>query len=168
MTFMKNAIILNLERGINLLNSISDENYSNSTIPPYYSSIGCHIRHILDVFSCVLNGFSKGKVDFTIRERNEIIELNTTKGVEYFKLTLNKIKLISEEELKMELLVIDDLGLGKVSSKSTLGAVLMQAQSHAIHHYASVGYIIHQLGIELPDSDFGFNPSSPKEKLKAS
>ena len=65
--------------------------------------------------------------------------------------------------MNCKITVSDDLGLGKISVNSTLAAVLLQAQSHAIHHYASVGYIIYQLGVELPDSDFGFNPTTPKK-----
>lgn len=157
------AIEKNLQRGILLLNSISDDAYTNSTIPPYFSSIGCHMRHILDVFSCVLNGFSIKNIDLTQRERNEDIELKTASGIAYFESILKQIKSLSEEDLTTEIQVTDDLGLGKVTAKSTLGAVLMQTQSHTIHHYASVGYMIHQLGIQLPDADFGFNPTTPKQ-----
>lgn len=165
---MIDAITNNLERGVKLLKTISDENYSNNGIAPYFSSIGCHIRHILDVFSCVLIGYPDKRIDLTVRERNELIELKTFNGIEYFELIINKIKNLSEDDLKTEIIVTDNLGLGKVSSNSTLGAVLMQTQSHAIHHFASIGYIIHHLGIDLPDSDFGFNPSTPNKKLKAS
>jgi hypothetical protein len=38
----------------------------------------------------------------------------------------------------------------------------MQVQSHAIHHFASIGYLIYQLEIELADADFGYNPTTPK------
>ncbi|APZ48126.1 hypothetical protein BW723_10675 [Polaribacter reichenbachii] len=157
------AIEQNLQRGIKLLTTISDDEYANNTIPPYFSSIGCHVRHILDVFSCVLNGFDDKKIDLTLRERNEYIELKTASGIAYFELILQKIKLLSNDDLQTEVIITDDLGKGKVSSKSTLGAVLMQTQSHAIHHFASVGYIVNQLNIELPDSDFGYNPSTPKK-----
>jgi len=58
--------------------------------------------------------------------------------------------------------VSDDLGRGMIKAKYTLAAVLIQAHSHAIHHFASIGYIIHQLGIALPDEDFGYNPTTPK------
>ena len=27
----------------------------------------------------------------------------------------------------------------------------------------TIGFIIHQLGVELPDADFGFNPTTPKK-----
>lgn len=165
---MRKAIKVNLQKGVKLLNTISDENYSNNGIPPYFSSIGCHVRHILDIFSCVLNGFPDKNIDLTKRDRNEIIELKTSNGIAYFESIINQVEKISDDDLKTEVMVIDNLGLGKVSSKSTLGAILMQAQSHAIHHFASIGYIIHHLGIELPDSDFGYNPSTPSKKLKAS
>ena len=58
--------------------------------------------------------------------------------------------------------VTDDIGLGVITANYTLGGVLIQAHSHAIHHFASVGYIISQLDIKLPDADFGFNPTTPK------
>ena len=53
---MISAIIQNLNRGINLLSSISDADYANNSTAPYYSSIGIHMRHILDVFSCIFDG----------------------------------------------------------------------------------------------------------------
>ncbi len=60
------------------------------------------------------------------------------------------------------------MGLGIEEVSTTLGAILMQAQSHAIHHYASVGYVIHQLGICLPDNEFGFNPTTSKNENSTS
>ncbi|MGB5384422.1 MAG: hypothetical protein WBN19_11245, partial [Lutimonas sp.] len=69
---------------------------------------------------------------------------------------------LSDEELQMTVGVHDDLGLGKLEATYTLAAILIQAHSHAIHHFASIGYIIHQLGISLPDDDFGYNPTTPR------
>jgi uncharacterized damage-inducible protein DinB len=165
---MIEAIQKNLERGIKLLNTISDEEYSNNKVPPYFSSIGCHMRHILDVFSCILMGFPEKAIDLTKRERNEIVELETANGIKYFESIIHQINSLNQEDLTMNVCVTDDMGLGKETTTYTLGAILMQAQSHAIHHYASVGYIIYQLGIELPDADFGYNPSTPNKNLKAS
>ena len=51
-----------------------------------------------------------------------------------------------------------------VTVNYTLASALIQAHSHAIHHFASIGYIISQLGIELPDADFGYNPTTPKNQ----
>lgn len=163
---MINAIEFNLQRGIKLLHNLSESEYTNESIPPYYSSIGCHIRHILDVFSCIINGFEAKKVDLTKRERNQLVEQNIQFGIAYFEEIIFKICSFSEEDLQSEIILIDDLGLGKMEAKTTLAAVLIQAHSHAIHHFASIGYSIYQLGIELPDADFGYNPTTPKNILK--
>ncbi|MBL4604604.1 MAG: DinB family protein [Flavobacteriaceae bacterium] len=162
---MIDAIEKNLNRGIKLLNSISDEQYSSTSAPPYYSSIGSHMRHILDVFSCIFNGLETKQVDFTARERNPLAEKTTEGGIEYFNLIISKLHTLSEDDFEMGIAVTDDLGTGKVTASYTLGSALIQAHSHAIHHFASIGFIINRLGVELPDEDFGYNPTTPKKEL---
>ena len=162
---MIDAIVKNLQRGVNLLNSISNEQYSNSSVAPYHSSIGCHMRHVLDVFSCVFDGFDTNTALLNKRNRNESLELKTNLGIEYFNKVIDQLNTIEESDLKEIIAVTDDLGLGVKTVDYSLAAILMQAHSHAIHHFASIGYIIYQLGIELPDADFGYNPTTPKLKV---
>ncbi len=159
---MIEAIEKNLYRGIQLLEYISDEEYSNITIAPYFSSIGGHMRHILDVFDCIFAGLESENMNLIDRKRNELAEKFTQHGIDYFNLTIKKLKTLEGEDFNKIVEVTDDLGLGIISAKYTLGAILIQAHSHAIHHFASVGYVISQLGIELPDDDFGFNPTTPR------
>jgi len=163
---MIDAIEKNLNRGIQLLNCISDDEYSNTTIAPYYSSIGIHMRHILDVFDCVLVGLESNNINLINRKRNELAENFTEYGISYFENIIQRLKLIRNEDFNKIVGVTDDLGLGIISANYTLGGILIQAHSHAIHHFASVGYVISQLGIELPDVDFGFNPTTPKNNFK--
>ncbi len=159
---MIDTIIKNLTRGIQLLNCISDDEYNNTSIAPYYSSIGLHIRHILDVFDCVLVGIDSNNINLTNRKRNELAENFIKYGISYFEDIIQRLQLIETEDFNKIVAVTDDLGSGIISVNYTLGAILMQAHGHAIHHYASVGYVISQLGIELPEEDFGFNPTTPK------
>ncbi len=162
---MIDAIEKNLNRGIKLLNSISDVQYSDTTTPPYFSSIGSHMRHILDVFSCIFNGLETKKVDFSARERNPLAEQTTEAGIAYFHLILSKLHALSQDDFEMILSVTDDLGTGKVTANYTLASALIQAHSHAIHHFATIGFIINKLGVELPDEDFGYNPTTPKKMV---
>ncbi len=161
---MIEAIEKNLQKGIKLINAISDDQYSDASVAPYYSSIGCHIRHILDVFSCVFEGLEEDMVFLNKRNRDKSAEIQTTYGLQYFDTILNQLHKLSQSDLEKNIIVKDDMGLGVVGANYTLGAILMQAHSHAIHHFASIGYIIYQLGIQLPDSSFGFNPTTPKNK----
>ena len=162
---MIDAIEKNLKRGISLLTSISDKQYSDTSVAPYNSSIGSHIRHVLDIFSCVFKGLENNFVDFSVRERNKCAEQQTSVGIEYFETIIHQLKTIKKEDFNTRIKVSDDMGLGNEVANYTIGSVLMQAQSHAIHHYASIGYLIYQLGIELPDVDFGFNPTTPKKSV---
>lgn len=164
---MIDAIEKNLHRGVKLLNSITDAQYSDKTIPPYYSSIGANMRHILDVFTCVFKGLENSCVDFSDRERNKLSEEKTQAGIEYFNCVISNLHTIEPSDFDKIISVTDDLGTGRVTTNYTLGAALIQAHSHAIHHFASIGFIIQQLGIELPDADFGFNPTTPKKVIEA-
>ena len=159
---MIEAIQHNLNRGVRLLNSISDIQYSDESVKPYYSSIGRHMRHILDVFDCVFCGLESGQIDLTARKRNELAEQKTAFGLAYFEEIKSKIDEMGTRDLNQIVSVTDDLGLGKVTANYTLNSILIQAHSHAIHHFASIGYIIAELGIELPDADFGYNPTTPQ------
>lgn len=162
---MIEAIEKNLCRGIQLLQYISDEEYSNTTIAPYNSSIGSHMRHILDVFDCVFEGLESNNINLINRKRNELAENFTSNGINYFNETIEKLKRLNKNDFNKIVNVTDDLGLGIISANYTLVGILIQAHSHAIHHFASVGYIISQLGIELPEDDFGFNPTTPKVQI---
>jgi len=156
------AIVQNLNRGTNLLNSISDDQYANNSTAPYYSSIGIHMRHILDVFNCIFEGIEKGQIDLTARQRNELAETKVAVGLDYFDRIIALLNEVREEDLDRLIEVKDDLGLGMITANYTIAAALIQAHSHAIHHFASIGYIISQMGINLPDGDFGYNPTTPR------
>ena len=64
---MISAITHNLQRGVKLLNAIDDNQYGDNSIAPYHSSIGIHMRHILDVFDCIFSGLELRKVDLSAR-----------------------------------------------------------------------------------------------------
>jgi uncharacterized damage-inducible protein DinB len=160
---MIKAIEQNLERGIQLLNSITDKQYSNSTIPPYFSSIGCNMRHILDAFTSICNGLESGFVDFSDRKRNTICEEKTAEGILYFKETIQKLNEINPQDFEKQIAVTDNLGTGAITINYTVESALAYAHSHAIHHFASIGFLVNQLEIELQDADFGYNPTTPRK-----
>lgn len=159
---MINAIVNNLDRGVKLLNSIDDAQYSDVSVAPYFSSIGGHMRHVLDVFDCIFEGLETKKVDLAARKRNELSEQKIAFGLNYFNEVITKLNTLNNIDLDQIVEVQDDLGLGVVVQNYTLGSALIQAHSHAIHHFASLGYLVNQLDIALPDNNFGYNPTTPR------
>lgn len=146
-----------------LLNNLSSEDLCNVTIPPYYSSIGSHVRHILDFYNCIFYKTSENKLDLTIRSKNKALETNCECAQNYLEQIVEKLK-ETTLDVNETVIVIDDLGLGKTEVLYTYGALLAQANSHTIHHYAIINYILNSLGIVFNDSEFGYNPTTLKQE----
>lgn len=155
------AAIANLERAERLIRVLDDHAYANAKSGPYFSSIGSHIRHILDIFACVIHGAESGVVDLTDRRRGTAAESVREKGLEYVQSVIRGLGRLAQTDPATPVRMLDDLGLGMKEIPSTLGAGLCQAHSHAIHHYACIGYLLHLQGLKLPDPAFGFNPTTP-------
>ena len=154
----------NLQLGADLLNMLSPAQYRDRSVRPYHASVGNHMRHILDIFDCIFCGLdADGKIDLTARKRNLETEQNIAAGLAYFERTITKLEALKNVDMSRILEVSDDLGGGKITAPYTLAAILIQAHSHAIHHYASIGYILSELGIDMPADVFGYNPTTPKE-----
>ncbi|MFD1614421.1 hypothetical protein [Gelatiniphilus marinus] len=142
-----------------LLDGLQDHTLSNATVAPYYSSIGTHIRHILDFYDCIFN--SDNLIDLTARSRSKDVESKCDCAANYLNTIIEKLRK-ADFNMNDPVVVVDDLGLGKIEIKYTLGAVFAQANSHTIHHYAIINYILQGLKIPFNDADFGYNPTTPK------
>jgi len=157
-----NASLITLEKSKKLLLSISDKELSNNTVSPYYSSIGSHIRHILDFYDCIL--VEGNYLDLTQRKRSFEIENYCSAAINYLDQQIEKLK-SGLYTLERAVKVIDDLGTGSLEIDYTFSSLLAQANSHTIHHYAIINYILDCLDIKVKDSDFGYNPTTPKKTL---
>lgn len=151
-----------LQKSKKLLLSLNSESLSNASISPYYSSIGSHLRHVYDFYNCLLNNGNKGVIDLTIRKRDLSVETCCDSAIGYLDDITLKLKSLKYEANTL-VKVIDDLGYGNVEINYTYPALLAQANSHTIHHYAIIGYILDRLNIEFLDDDFGYNPTTPKK-----
>lgn len=155
------AVVLNLRRAEELVRDLDPAAYANTGIAPYYSSIGAHVRHILDIFSCVTNGLESDTVDLTDRRRGTPEESDPGLALAYLERVIGQLQTLRDLPQGLPVRVTDDLGLGVVSTPYTLGAALCQAHSHAIHHFACIGYLLSLQGLPLPADGFGLNPTTP-------
>ena len=150
-----------LQKSQVLLDNLSNMQLCDASVSPYYSSIGTHIRHILDFYDCIFSVNTENKVDLTARSRNKNVESDCECAQEYLTLIIGRVSSISSD-INEVVLVVDDLGLGKLEIPYTYGSLLAQANSHTIHHYAIINYIFDSLEIVINDAEFGYNPTTPK------
>ncbi|MEW4922501.1 hypothetical protein [Algibacter sp. 2305UL17-15] len=162
MNIIIQSTIKTLQKSQLLLDNLSNLQLCDASVPPYYSSIGTHIRHILDFYECIFNTDSENRVDLTARSRNKDVESDCGCAQDYLVAIVEKLNSASFE-VNDTVLVIDDLGLGKTEIPYTYGSLLAQANSHTIHHYAIINYIFDSLGIVINDVEFGYNPTTPKQ-----
>ncbi|MFI1743463.1 hypothetical protein [Thalassobellus sediminis] len=153
-----------LNKTKSLLDNLDDNLLCNDSISPYNSSIGTHVRHILDFYECIFNINSKNQIDLTARSRNKDVECKCCSARAYLDTIIDKLS-SSNLDMNTTVDVFDDLGLGKTEIQYTMGALFSQANSHTIHHYAIINYILEGLKISFDDCDFGYNPTTPKERL---
>lgn len=162
MNIIIQSSIYTLSKSKQLLCSLSNEDLSNHSVSPYYSCIGSHVRHILDFYDCIIEGIDERTIDLTNRKRDERMHSDCNYTLSHVERIIDALKKFDNYRFTQDYKVSDDLGLGKVEIKYTLGAILAQANSHAIHHYAIINYILDRLGISIIDETFGFNPTTPK------
>lgn len=162
MKIIIDSSITSLEKAISLLSNLPNDKYTDCSISPYYSSVGSHIRHILDFYSCIILGSKNSEIDLTARKRDIRIENDTQFAIKSTKAII--LELNNFDDLNKRLLVNDNLGLGEIKIEYSIANILAQANSHTIHHYAIINYILDRLGVMFEDEDFGLNPTTPKLK----
>ncbi|WP_420573078.1 hypothetical protein [Kordia sp.] len=165
-TILIDSLLSTLYKSKNLLNEINDISYCCKEIGPYYSSVGSHIRHILDFYNCIFKGLKSQHVNLTSRDRNQKIESDCNCAISEIDVIAHKLRNLHSTDLNLLLNVEDNLGNGNITLQYTLAALLAQANSHTIHHYAIIGYITERLNVVIEDENFGYNPTTPKKMLK--
>jgi len=155
-----------LEKSLILLENMPESAYVDNSVGPFYSTIGGHIRHILDFYSAIFKGLNNYLIDLTDRERNTTIESDINFAKMKIKQVLAELESYLNYDLEDKYELIDDLGLGKVSIPTNLYAILVQANSHTIHHYAIVSQLLFAFDIVIEDKTFGYNPTTPVKVIK--
>lgn len=154
-----------LEKSLVLLENISSSIYIDESVGPFYSSIGGHIRHILDFYTSIFNGLDSNLIDLSKRERNSIIETDVNFAKAKIKIVLTELGDYSNYKLESRYNLIDDFGQGRITIPTNLYAILVQANSHTIHHYAIISHLLYAYDIVIPDKTFGYNPTTPIKEV---
>ncbi|WP_395057988.1 DinB family protein [Flavobacterium sp.] len=148
-----------LEELKDLLNQLSNEDF---TLPILYlgnSSIGEHSRHIIEMFQCLLNSYESGLLNYDDRVRNNLIQTNTDFAIQ----TIDKIIKSIERENKN--IVLNQMFYENyVSIETNYFRELLYNLEHCIHHQALIKVAVFQLdNIQVTDT-FGIAPSTIEYK----
>lgn len=151
-----------LQQGIDLLERHTLDSYVNANGQTFGSSIGSHMRHVLDHYDSLANGLSSGVVDYDDRIRGTAVETDLSTGIAIareLKLGLEKLEFDLASSVKV--IVSSNTRESDAGSISTIGRELHFLASHTVHHYALIAIASRMQGIR-PIDTFGVAPSTLK------
>lgn len=155
-----------LSQGLTLLFELEDATYSRTADAPFHASVGGHYRHVLEHFESLVKGLRSGEINYDARKRN----VRTQSEVTYASVAtcdmLRVLRRCSAETLSRNCRVINSVGYGAsqpVPMDSNIGRELAYCIGHAIHHYAIIRLLCHELRVSVP-AEFGVAPSTLKHR----
>lgn len=155
----------NLKSLKSLISNIENAEYKQKIKCLTNSSIGQHIRHILEFYNCLLDGKISARINYDNRPRN--IEIETDKFVSILIINeiIEKLQLINEDcDLKIEINLSD-----KTRNKSDLNTSLFRELAycleHSIHHQALIKVALIEMKLAHKiDKYFGVAPSTIRHR----
>lgn len=135
---------------LDLINQLSNDNYSKPCDVLSNATIGEHSRHIIEMFQCLENQYQNGVVDYDKRARNYQIQTDTEFASIAIKTILSELDK-PNKELVLEQCVDNE----KLLIQSNYHRELLYNLEHCIHHQALIKVALLHYGITCVDKDFG-------------
>lgn len=161
MNTMINGNLESLDQMIYFIESLSDEEYQQAAKPWFDSSIGQHLRHILDLFFALVNS-TESDINYNIRRRGAPVESSREVGLQELQQVRDWVAKISVETMHKETVVHTETALSHQQTdqfKSSFGRELCFASSHLIHHLAIMAAIAKMSG-KFVDERLGLAPAT--------
>jgi hypothetical protein len=135
---------------VDLLNQLSEEEYSESCFELSGASIGEHTRHIVEMFQCLNRNYDSGIVNYDKRERNVLIQTNANFAVQ---MILDIKNSITRGNKNLELQQMIDGTAIRI--QSNYHRELLYNLEHCIHHQALIKVAILKFENVTVDENFG-------------
>ena len=148
-----------LQQVIELIKIASDTNY-HKTPPTGGSTIGRHVRHILDHFDALKTGLAKGKIDYDQRHRDSVIETDTRLAAAHTKSIIDWLSKYAKTDQAVNMKTEISAVLQEPQTvPSSLKRELIYLMNHTIHHSAYVALLLKSFGEDV-DETIGLAPAT--------
>lgn len=154
-----------LRQAIELLDNLSEQQICHSEARGAPSSIGKHMRHIVEHYQSFLAGLETGLVDYNTRPRCAEVETSRECARQAVQAVIQRLEEIDNLELDLAQLV--DVYLqttihaeSEPAVRSTLGREFVFLHGHAVHHFAQLSSQLQIMGSSIDASQLGKAPST--------
>ncbi len=129
------------------------------------SSIGAHVRHVLNHARALVDGAASGTIDYDHRVRGTAIETDPAAALRELEYLINSTRLLAGHDAGEQ--VGEQVGVAimptrdgeSVTLTSSLARELAFVLSHSIHHNATICGMAVAAGHDVPEG-FGYAPST--------
>lgn len=160
---MSKSYVEVVDQAISLLDDISLGDYKEVLAPHFTSSIGAHIRHIIDHFLALKEASCSSCINYNNRNRHSDIEHSPAAAIAALKSIIEWLNQTGNNQLlNKRVSVLTEIDISDTKSttcESTFERELVFVASHAIHHYALIRIIRKMQGKNSPEF-FGFAPAT--------
>jgi hypothetical protein len=120
--------------------------------PRAFSAVGPHLRHCVEHFKLLLDGWRSGFVDYDARARDPRLERDPWAVLAALEDITGSLSTIQRENLHDELVVSQSAAPGRppASSGTRLERELLFLSGHAIHHIAIMVLAASAAGVAIP------------------
>ena len=150
-----------LEDVLDLLDKIENETYCKPLKIIDNNSMAMHFRHIHDFWNCFLKGIKSKKINYNLRQRNQVFENDKNKMKAAFNLIIDHFDNIKFDDLLIEDDLIDP-NKNNISISSNTNRELIFLYEHTVHHIYIIRMVMNNLNIKIKNKLIGYNPSTIK------
>ena len=150
-----------------LIDKLENAGYSKKIDVLSKSTIGKHVRHIIEFYDCLLNGISINTVDYDKRERNLLLEIDVNYASGYIDDLKHRLSLITKDKTLQLDVCFSEYTDEKITIQTTYYRELAYNIEHTIHHMAiiKIAVVSECRHIQI-DSNFGVAYSTIKHQQK--
>jgi len=149
MTKVIKGSIESLEQMIDFIQGLSDEIYMQIPEPLFSSSIGEHLRHILDLYMALINANDLENINYDVRRRGIGLEKDKNEGIKELYIVCDWLKLLDLMKLNIKTNISTEVSVYNeiaVNFPSTVGREVCFVSTHLTHHLALMAAIAKFLG----------------------
>ena len=142
------------------LDQLSNEEYVQPSKILLNATIGQHVRHIIELFLCLDNGYEEGVVNYEKRKRDYQIESNRQLAASLLKAIYGNIDRANKEIILEAEDYCDSMQV--ISIPSNYYRELAYNLEHTIHHMALIRVAVNEVTSLVLPEEFGVAYSTVK------
>ncbi|MBK8086886.1 MAG: DinB family protein [Chitinophagaceae bacterium] len=156
------AIKKSFEQLNEVLACLSEQQYISPSENLSNATIGQHMRHIIELYQCLMSGYDAGIVCYDHRKRDIAIETNKDLAGELLAEILSSVNR-QNKELQLESWH-GDADPSMISLHTNYYRELMYNLEHSVHHMALIRVGLKELSTEPVSENFGIASSTIRYK----